>query len=96
MKLAYEVLLLNVFVVALCYYVRQKVYDREWVFIDEYSLSQDWSGGLANLVISAYNLSVVFVFFTISQVLFWNLFRKANKLMRRRQEKYQAFKTIAN
>ena len=82
-KLPAFILISNFFIVAMFFFVRKMVLDDRLIFTGTYKDStQYWEEGLANMMISIYNLAIVFFAFWITQILFWIVFlRRYKKLI---------------
>lgn len=85
-KFSYLILLVNILLITLFYMVRQKLFHHEWILFGNYNDADDWSGGLANVMVSMYNLVFLFVLFIITQVVFWILFLREKKKLNERTD----------
>lgn len=74
-KVPVIILTWNFILIGLFFYLRYLVDNHKLIFIKGYNDSpEDWGEGLANVMISIYNLGIIFLAFCFIQILFWRLF----------------------
>lgn len=86
-KLPILPIFLNVMCVSFFFWFRYKVEKHDIIFTGNYQKAEDWGQGLANLMVFLMNLGVVYLIFTITQIVFIIFFRKEFRKLNGSKEK---------